>query len=109
MCIRDSDNSAPLTGLLYGGGTTVLAAQVVGSAIVTVATLAVGLIVMYVVNAIGILRVSAEGERYGLDLHEHGISAYPEYVIAVSAMPAGMAGSHSEMSAVPHTSAKPVR
>src|SRR6185295_16255064 len=36
-----ADNSAPLTGLLYGGGTTVLMAQVVGSAIVTVATFAV--------------------------------------------------------------------
>ena len=28
------------------------------------------------------MRVSAEGEAYGLDLHEHGISAYPEYVIS---------------------------
>ena len=103
-----ADNSAPLTGLLYGGGTKVLAAQVVGSAIVTVATLAVGLVVMYIVNGIGILRVSAEGERYGLDLHEHGISAYPEYVIATAAMPAGMAG-ESHMSAVPHAAPKPVR
>jgi hypothetical protein len=25
-----------------------------------------------------------------LDLHEHGISAYPEYVISSSAQPAGM-------------------
>jgi Amt family ammonium transporter len=103
-----ADNSAPLTGLLYGGGTKVLMAQVIGSAIVTVSTLAVGLVVMYIVNAIGILRVSAEGERYGLDLHEHGISAYPEYVIATSAMPAGMAG-ESHMAAVPHTAPKPAR
>jgi hypothetical protein len=35
--------------------------------------------------------VSAEGELYGLDLHEHGISAYPEYVISSLAAPAGMA------------------
>jgi hypothetical protein len=34
------------------------------------------------VNATGTLRVSKEGELYGLDLHEHGISAYPEYVIS---------------------------
>jgi Amt family ammonium transporter len=104
-----ADNSAPLTGLLYGGGTTVLTAQIVGSAIVTVSTFVVALIVMYAVNAIGILRISPEGERYGLDLHEHGISAYPEYVIAVAAMPAGMAGQHSEMAAVPHTASKPAR
>ena len=38
------------------------------------------------------LRVSAEGEVYGLDLHEHGISAYPEYVISALNAPAGMTG-----------------
>jgi hypothetical protein len=37
---------------------------------------------MHLVNATGTLRVSREGELYGLDLHEHGISAYPEYVIS---------------------------
>jgi Amt family ammonium transporter len=45
---------------------------------------------MYVVNAMGLLRVSKEGEVYGLDLHEHGISAYPEYVISSLGAPAGM-------------------
>jgi len=37
---------------------------------------------MLLVNAMGLLRISAEGEAEGLDLHEHGISAYPEYVIS---------------------------
>ena len=75
------DNSAPLTGLFYGGGTTVLMAQLVGSAIITIATFAVAYAVMFVINAAGLLRVSPEGEAHGLDLHEHGINAYPEYVI----------------------------
>jgi Amt family ammonium transporter len=84
------DNAAPLTGLLYGGGATVLKAQLIGSLIVTLATFSVALAVMYAIKAAGVLRVSAEGEAYGLDLHEHGISAYPEYVISAMGRPAGM-------------------
>jgi ammonium transporter, Amt family len=84
------DNSAPLKGLFYGGGTQLLTAQVIGSAITTLATFGVALIVMYGVNAMGILRVSREGELEGLDLHEHGISAYPEYVISSVVTPAAM-------------------
>ena len=36
---------------------------------------------MYAVKATGTLRVSREGELEGLDVHEHGMMAYPEYVI----------------------------
>jgi len=34
--------------------------------------------------------LSAEDEMYGMDLHEHGISAYPEYVISALGAPSGM-------------------
>jgi len=85
-----ADNSAPLKGLFYGGGTQVLVAQMIGSAITCVATFAVALAVMYAVHAMGLLRSSREGELEGLDLHEHGISAYPEYVISSVAAPAAM-------------------
>src|SRR5438046_40085 len=61
------DNSAPLTGLFYGGGFTLLEAQAIGSLIITTATLSVSLVLMYAVNAVGALRVSAEGEMHGLD------------------------------------------
>ena len=84
------DHSAPLAGLFYGGGTKVLMAQLIGSATVTVSTFAVAMAVMYAVKAMGILRVSAEGEIAGLDLHEHGISAYPEYVISNVGKPAAL-------------------
>jgi Amt family ammonium transporter len=85
-----ADNSAPLKGLFYGGGLTVLKAQAVGSLIVTAATFGVALAVMYAIKAIGQLRVSREGELHGLDLHEHGIPAYPEYLISPVARPSGM-------------------
>ncbi|MDP8990522.1 MAG: ammonium transporter [Acidobacteriota bacterium] len=86
-----ADNSAPLKGLFYGGGTQVLVAQIVGNGIITISTFVVALVVMYAINAMGLLRISAEGENYGLDLHEHGISAYPEYVISSMGRPGGMA------------------
>jgi Amt family ammonium transporter len=83
-----ADNSAPLKGLFYGGGTQVLVAQLIGSAITVVATFTVAMVVMYALNAVRLLRISREGEIEGLDLHEHGISAYPEYVISSIASPA---------------------
>ena len=82
------DHSAPLKGLFYGGGTQILVAQAIGSFIITVATFASAYAVMKAVNAVRLLRVSAEGETEGLDLHEHGISAYPEYVISALGRPA---------------------
>lgn len=86
----DAANPA-LTGLFYGGGTQVLFAQCIGSFIVCASTFICAMIVFSALNAVGKLRVSKEGETEGLDLHEHGISAYPEYVLAPSAAPSGMA------------------
>ena len=49
---------------------------------------------MYAVKATGTLRVSREGELEGLDLHEHGMVAYPEYVIhGYEPTPQGVAAS----------------
>jgi Amt family ammonium transporter len=85
-----ADNSAPLKGLFYGGGTQVLVAQLIGSAIITVSTFVTAYAVMKVVNAVGLLRITQEGEMHGLDLTEHGISAYPEYVISAMGRPSAV-------------------
>ncbi len=77
-----ADTSAVITGLLYGGGLDQLWLQFYGTFLVMLTVLASGLILMYAVKATGTLRVSREGELEGLDLHEHGISAYPEFVIS---------------------------
>jgi ammonium transporter, Amt family len=76
-----ADISAPVIGLLYGGGFGQLWAQFIGSATVTVATLVISFALMYAVHLTGTLRVSAAGEVEGLDVHEHGAAAYPEYVV----------------------------
>ncbi len=95
------DNTMPLTGLFYGGGTTLLMAQAIGSAIITLSTFVVSMVLMYAVHMMGILRVTKEGEQHGLDLHEHGISAYPEYVISSMGRPAGIPDEPVAYSALP--------
>jgi ammonium transporter, Amt family len=74
-----ADTSIVITGLFYGGGAGQLIAQAIGSASVTSTTLAVAFILMYAVKLTGTLRVSTAGEIQGLDLHEHGTVAYPEF------------------------------
>jgi len=74
----DNSAGAVVTGLFYGGGTAQLIGQAIGSASVTVGTLAVSFALMYAVKATGTLRISKEGEIEGLDIHEHGGPAYPE-------------------------------
>ena len=75
------DTSTLVKGLFYGGGMAQLMSQAIGSASVVFATVLVSAVLMYAVKATGTLRVSREGELEGLDLHEHGMLAYPEYVI----------------------------
>jgi Amt family ammonium transporter len=74
----DNSAAAAVTGLFYGGGTAQLVAQIIGSAAVTAATFTVGMALMYAVKATGTLRVKREHELEGLDISEHGGSAYPE-------------------------------
>jgi Amt family ammonium transporter len=76
-----------LTGLFYGGGMKVLIAQCIGSLVVCTATFVSALAMFAALNAFGLLRVSKEGELEGLDIDQHGISAYPDYQIGSWATP----------------------
>lgn len=89
--VIDAASNPALTGLFYGGGWQVLIAQFVGSIIICATTFAIALSIFGALNAMKILRISQEGEQEGMDLHEHGISANPEYVISSLAAPAGIA------------------
>jgi Amt family ammonium transporter len=87
--VIDPTNNPALTGLFYGGGTKVLLAQCIGILCIHGATFIVAMIVFGVLNMFGRLRISKEGELEGLDLHEHGSPAYPEYVISALVAPRG--------------------
>jgi Amt family ammonium transporter len=63
-------------GLFYGGGMTLLFAQLKGIAIVAAYTLAVSLAFWFLVKTIMGLRVSKAEELEGLDIGEHGEVAY---------------------------------
>ncbi len=81
-------------GLFYGGETDQLIAQIKGSATIIAFTLAAGLLVMFTLKALGLLRVSEAGELEGLDIHEHGAPAYhpePSYE-GYSPIPSVMVG-----------------
>jgi len=75
-----------LTGLFYGGGAKVLIAQCIGSVVVCTATFVSAMAMFAALNAFSLLRVSHDGEMMGLDVDQHGISAYPEYVISSTSM-----------------------
>lgn len=63
-------------GLFYGGGTTLLMAQLTGIGAVAVYTLVASFIFWYLIKAVFGLRVSAKEEEEGLDIGEHGQVAY---------------------------------
>lgn len=63
-------------GLLYGGGLAQLGAQVIGVLAVAAWALGLGFIVFYILKKTIGLRVSKRIEEEGLDIYEHGESAY---------------------------------
>jgi Amt family ammonium transporter len=76
-------------GLLFGGGLRLFLVQLIGVAAVGVFTFALSMITWGVLKAAAGIRVSPEEEHEGLDIGEHGISAYPEFHLGPG--PAGLA------------------
>ena len=74
------------SGLLFGGGTGLLAVQLIGVAAVGAFVLvASGLVWLLLKHTIGI-RVSAEEEISGLDIGEHGNLAYPDFSMVTESL-----------------------
>ena len=74
-----ADNSAPITGLFYGGGADQLLAQVVGVMSCLIVVGGVAFIVMKLIRMLPgswNLRIEPELELEGIDIAEHGLPAY---------------------------------
>jgi Amt family ammonium transporter len=72
---------APLvTGLFYGGGVGQLIAQAIGALVAATWAFALGFIIFKTMDLIFGVRVSPEEELQGLDVAEHGTSAYPNFL-----------------------------
>ena len=76
-----ADNTAPVTGVFYGGSWDVFYAQLIGNAIITLSTFAIAMLLMFVVSKLPYpfkLRVEPKGETAfgGIDVFEHGAEAY---------------------------------
>ncbi len=78
-------NTDNIKGVFHGGGMDQLVTQTLGVGAVALYVIGCGVILFSALKAIHWLRVSAEGEIMGLDLYEHGMSAYPEFVKAIEA------------------------
>jgi Amt family ammonium transporter len=77
-----ADNTAPVKGLFYGGGASVLEAQAIGTFTIALAVFAITFVMMWVINKFPYpyrLRVEEHGEtgKGGLDVFDHGMEVYP--------------------------------
>ena len=103
------DVTSSYTGLFYGGGIHPHMAQCIGSFTICAATFICAMVIFKALDLVGLLRISKEGEIEGMDIHEHGISAYPEYVISALAAPAGMPADTVNFSTKPSRVAETVK
>ena len=63
-------------GLFYGGGWGLLGAQVLGALVIGIWAAGMGFIIFKTIDSLFGLRVPARIEEEGLDVYEHGESAY---------------------------------
>jgi Amt family ammonium transporter len=67
-------------GLFFGGGTKLLVSQLTGVIATAVFVFFVSFVVWYIIKKTFGVRVSLQEEIEGLDIGEHGNSAYPEFL-----------------------------
>jgi Amt family ammonium transporter len=87
-------------GLFFGGGLKLFMAQLIGVVVVGIFSFGLSMVAWGAIKAAVGIRVSPEEEYEGLDIGEHGISAYPEFHTGSGAggAPVGMGRTASMMS-----------
>ncbi len=78
-----------VNGLFFGGGFLLLGAEILGVVAVGVFTFASSSLVWVLLKKTMGIRVSLEEEIQGLDIGEHGNSAYPDFAILAPIMATG--------------------
>lgn len=79
--LADAVYTAEVPGLFYGGGAGLLAIQLVGVFLSIIWGFGISFIIFKLIDKVIGLRVPEEVEIMGLDIAEHGIRAYPEYLM----------------------------
>jgi len=77
-----------VNGLFFGGGLSLLTTEIIGIIAVGAFTFVSSALVWYLLKATVGIRVSLEEEIQGLDIGEHGNSAYPNFAPAVPVLAA---------------------
>ncbi|GAB4458969.1 MAG: ammonium transporter [Armatimonadaceae bacterium] len=103
-------DAQPPLGLLFGGGLTPLINQLIGAGAVLAWGLGTGFVLFSAIKAVMGLRVTEQEEREGLDVHEHGTSAYPNFETQDTVFGAGTQTGHGGTPSVspPPAATKPV-
>ncbi len=65
-------------GLFLGGGFDLLGVQLGGVAAIVMFTVIFSFVMFGALKAVGLLRVNEEADRIGIDVYEHGASAWPD-------------------------------
>lgn len=68
-------------GLFYGGGSSLLITQLIGIFAVFAWVVITSIVVFGIIKALVGLRVSEDEEIDGLDIHEHGMQAYADFIL----------------------------
>jgi len=91
-----------VNGLFFGGGLSLLKAEVIGIAAVGIFVFTASALVWFILKKTIGIRVSLKEEIQGLDISEHGNFAYPDFAAAAPFMSSDNGNEEKEATMNPH-------